>query len=224
MRRGDTPPGPEAESIYRELVRGAALSIGGGEPERARQLLAACPEPLRAWEWHYLDAIWPEAEGLPGIRLTATGDGMGFAAESDTGVAPPPPEMLKTSVLLAAMGAAGRAPESPAAPKGISVSGLATPELTLSSDGAASVVLKGHADAIAAAAFTPDGRRAATASRDGTVRIWDVSDGTGLLVLPGLDEPRHIWFSPDGSLLFIAAEGEALIYVARPWSGVIAAQ
>jgi len=42
-------------------------------------------------------------------------------------------------------------------------------------------VLTGHLDAVLAAAYSPDGRRVATASRDRTAKSWDASTGRELL-------------------------------------------
>jgi WD40 repeat protein len=43
-------------------------------------------------------------------------------------------------------------------------------------DGAGTpVVLRGHQEEVAAAAFTPDGRHILTASKDGTVRRWEAT-------------------------------------------------
>ncbi|MEX2188893.1 MAG: hypothetical protein WD875_18940 [Pirellulales bacterium] len=44
-------------------------------------------------------------------------------------------------------------------------------------------VLEGHRDRIDALVFSPDGNRIATASRDGSVRIWDVSTGETVATL-----------------------------------------
>jgi WD40 repeat protein len=43
----------------------------------------------------------------------------------------------------------------------------------------------GHADAVLDIQFSPEGERAATASADRTVRVWDVATGEELLVLEG---------------------------------------
>lgn len=37
--------------------------------------------------------------------------------------------------------------------------------------------LRGHADEVSAVAFAPDGKLLATASKDGTARLWDVASG-----------------------------------------------
>jgi WD40 repeat protein len=51
-------------------------------------------------------------------------------------------------------------------------------------------------------AFSADGSRFATASMDGTVRIWDPSSGEQLLVLRGHSAlVASVVFSPDGSKL-----------------------
>jgi WD40 repeat protein len=67
--------------------------------------------------------------------------------------------------------------------------------------GAASRVLSGHAWGLMAAALSPDGKQVATASRDGTARVWDIATATSLRTIPGDDPLLSIAYSPDGTLL-----------------------
>ncbi|MFH0953041.1 MAG: protein kinase [Verrucomicrobiota bacterium] len=74
--------------------------------------------------------------------------------------------------------------------------------------------LKGHAAWISAAAFSPDGKRIVTGSRDGTMKIWDVETGRSLVTLRGHN--KSVWdvaFSADGKkLLSGGADGRAVLW------------
>ena len=60
----------------------------------------------------------------------------------------------------------------------------------------------GHSGEVRSVSFSPDGSRLASASTDGTIRIWDVAKGDTLLVLRDHREAVYaVTFSPDGAFL-----------------------
>ncbi len=67
--------------------------------------------------------------------------------------------------------------------------------------------LEGHDDEVFCVVYSADGRRLATASKDGTARIWNAVSGNALHVLRGhTDEVMRVAFSPDGRLLASSSE------------------
>jgi WD40 repeat protein/serine/threonine protein kinase len=72
-------------------------------------------------------------------------------------------------------------------------------------DGSRSV-LRGHEGAVSAVAISPDGKRLASGSADGTARLWDTATGELIAVLDGHGGVRQVAFSPDGKWLASGAE------------------
>ena len=70
-------------------------------------------------------------------------------------------------------------------------------------------VLRGHTDLVWTARFSPDGKRAVSASDDRTARIWDLASGTSTV----LSHPEAVLgadFSPDGRRVATAGQDGVL--------------
>jgi WD40 repeat protein len=85
--------------------------------------------------------------------------------------------------------------------------------------------ISGHTDDINAIAFSPDNSRVATASKDGTARIWRVADGKELAIMKGHGDIKGetndviaVDFSNDGSRI-VTGSGDGTARVWDAWSG-----
>jgi WD40 repeat protein len=71
--------------------------------------------------------------------------------------------------------------------------------------------LFGHLEGLKAARWSPDGARIATASLDGTARIWDSTSGESLGTLVHTEAVEDLAWSPDGSRLVTSGQDGALL-------------
>jgi WD40 repeat protein len=179
---------------------------------RAGQLLEACPEPLRGWEWAYLRrlnraervalAAHPRGFGVlafsPDSRrlLTAGGDGLVRIWDAWTG------ELLRT---FAEHGGAVRA--AVFSPDGKRVVSCSRSEV-LAWDAATGKMLAplGSGQGGAGLAFRPDGKCLAIVGGDKQARAYDVVTNRLLFTVPA----GAVAFSRDGKLLATAGGGVVL--------------
>lgn len=79
--------------------------------------------------------------------------------------------------------------------------------------------LRGHSDRITGMAFSPDGRRLASASKDGTIKLWETATGREILtLLHGRgDQVTGVSFSPDGlQIVSVSKSGTVKVWDATP--------
>jgi WD40 repeat protein len=79
--------------------------------------------------------------------------------------------------------------------------------------------LEGHSRSVSAAAFSRDGQLLASASDDGTVRLWNPATGEPVQTLEGhSDWVSAVAFSRDGQLL-ASASGDVTVRLWNPATG-----
>ncbi len=73
------------------------------------------------------------------------------------------------------------------------------------------MALTGHTTVVESCAFSPEGKLFVTASRDKTLRLWDVGTGIEKAVLQGhTSSVKHCTFSPDGRMIASASADKTI--------------
>lgn len=71
--------------------------------------------------------------------------------------------------------------------------------------------LDGHRDFVSGLDFSPDGATLVTGSMDGTIKLWNTTNGLTIATLPGhMQETSGVVFSPDGRTLASLGRDESL--------------
>ncbi|MHC4199714.1 MAG: WD40 repeat domain-containing serine/threonine protein kinase, partial [Planctomycetota bacterium] len=83
------------------------------------------------------------------------------------------------------------------------------------------LTLKGHAGSVYSVAFSPDGKRLVTGSRDTTAKVWDAATGAEVMTLKGhTGGVGSVAFSPDGKRL-VTGSGDK---TAKVWDAATGAE
>jgi WD40 repeat protein len=210
----------EQQTSYLNAITSAEHEISVGNWGRAEELLEACPEKLRGWEWHYLKHLRrtpPVSPLLLGehIAMPNTGFDLAFHPDSSRLAVPSSDNSIQVwdassgQKVLTLSGHTGR------------VLGVAfSPDRRLLASGSEDKIVKvwdatagqvlftcHHSEPVNGVAFSPDGRLLASASGEsnkaGEVKVWDAASGKRLFTFPGqaIPNPMHFAFSPDGRWL-----------------------
>ncbi|HSR99178.1 MAG TPA: WD40 repeat domain-containing protein, partial [Kofleriaceae bacterium] len=75
--------------------------------------------------------------------------------------------------------------------------------------------LRGHASSVTSVAFSPDGLRLASSSKDGTCRLWDASTGQPLALIPSIEAIEWVAFSRDGGRIAVGGAAGASVWDSR---------
>jgi WD40 repeat protein/serine/threonine protein kinase len=186
-------------ALYHSDIARAQLEYRANNVADAVAILDRCPVERRGWEWHYLNGL-NHAE-----LLTLSGHPDGWveaAAYSPDGK------------LIASAGEGNpywksQGPDSIKPGEVILWDALTGERLR---------TLSGFQHLVWGIAFSPDGKRLATASLDGKVRVWDVAAGKELFSKDASGGAYCVAFSPDGQLL-AAGEGDGGAVVWEAVSG-----
>ena len=230
---------------YVSNVQLAGEAMENRQFDRVRQRLEACPEHLRGWEWHWLNAtadssiaelvghtaaITSAAFSPDGTRIVTTS--MDFTARVwDVATGEAIVELVghKSPIHFAEFNPdSNRIVTVPRAELGTLTDAA---RLWDTETGELLAELSGHTSPLTHARFSPDGTRLVTASWDRTARIWDTATGQLLTILTGHKYGvTHTEFSPDSNRVFTfgledsvrvwnAATGELLAELAESSTG-----
>jgi WD40 repeat protein/tRNA A-37 threonylcarbamoyl transferase component Bud32 len=174
---------------------------------RVRDLLRACPEDLREWEWYYLWRVSDQSQmtlrGHKGAVLSIV-----FSPDSRWIVSGGSDATIKVwdanngNELMTLQGHEAEVWSVAFSPDGrriVSGSWDTTLKLWDANNGNELMTLQGHEAEVRSAAFSPDGMRIASGSKDNTLKLWDANNGKELMTIKGHEAGvTSVAFNPDG--------------------------
>jgi WD40 repeat protein/serine/threonine protein kinase len=206
----------ERQTSYFQSIALAERELARNNPGRAEELLAACPEHLRGWEWHYLKRRrFQEPLTLRGhsewaLCVAFSPDGRRLASGSfRVGLIPTGEIKIwdrasgrEIRTLPGHFGPAAGVAFSPDGTRLASAGWDTTIKLWDLATGEVLHTFAGHTQYVSTLAFNPDGTRLSSTGGDQTVRVWDPATGRPLRTLRGHTGGGYgVAFHPDGRRL-----------------------
>jgi WD40 repeat protein/serine/threonine protein kinase len=212
--------------FHRIALAHSELTANLTDPDRAEELLDACPPERRGWEWDYLQRLWrvepvvlsdPANQAINSVAYSPDGEHLAAACGDGTAkvwhirsrrVVATLHGHEKSVFSVAFSPRDGYRLASASADKTVRVWDWRTRKGIFAPLPGQEGSRHGTAYSVA---FSPDGRWLAAASEGGTVRIWDAETGRLMQELPGHElRAASVAFSRDRRLL---ASGN--------WAGVV---
>ena len=206
-------------TLYVNSIQLADAKYREANIHRVHELLDACPEDLRGWEWYRLRHI----SDLSRMTLLGHGDWISSIAFSPDGkriVSGSGDKTIKVwdaatgDELMTLRGHKEYVKSVAFGPDGkriVSGSGDKTIKIWDAATGAELMTLHGHGRSINLVAFSPDGKCIVSGSADNTIKVWDAATGAEVMTLRGhTDGVRSVAFSPDGKRIASGSDDQTI--------------
>jgi WD40 repeat protein/predicted Ser/Thr protein kinase len=223
--------------LYVHRIALADVSYRNGDVQRVRELLTACPEELRGWEWHRLNHISDQSERtLHGheelimcVALSPDGKRITSGSFDKTIKVWDVASGRELRTLRGHESAVGPVAFSPDGSRIVSGSHDKTVRVWDAASGDELMMLSAHDGPVGEVAFSPNGERIISCgdrsgnSRigDENVRIWDATTGDQVMSLSGHDGPVYsAAYSPDGTRIVSGGRDKTI----KIWDAAIGAE
>jgi WD40 repeat protein/serine/threonine protein kinase len=192
-------------SNYVNNIQLADAKYKEGNIGRVRELLAACPNDLRGWEWNRLNHI--QDESLLTLRVGSRGvvvsrDGkriITYGYEDKTIKIWDLATGKELKVLRGHEDIVEAVDVSPDGKQIVSCSEDGIIKLWDAQTGVEIATARGHRGAVWTLAFSPNGKQIVSGGNDRTIKLWDTETGTEVATFSGhRDSIMSVAFSPNG--------------------------